>query len=208
MKTWQQRGKFGTFMLACRISYRLVMSPAVYPRHSTSFRLVYFNPLMIPLVILNFVNFGIRASLLHPDVLSAHCRCRGCSLLCAIRFERCHRAELLCRCRGLYMSPLCGQANGPQYCNASQLLAWDCLVCENSWARGMNVTSIITNTTSFALSCCSDAFGNLRSDTHAYIGVSATKKIVLAFRGTHDLHEFITDLDFVKVRSLSDLSGT
>jgi len=71
---------------------------------------------------------------------------------------------------------------GAAYCNASQLFAWDCLVCKNSWSDNFQVVSIITNTT---------------TDTHAYTGVnSRTKQVVLSFRGTHDIHEFITDLDF------------
>jgi len=65
------------------------------------------------------------------------------------------------------------------------LEAWDCLVCENTWARGFKVLSIIANAS---------------RDTYGYVGVSATNKIVVAFQGSSNIGQWITDLTFVQTQ--------
>jgi hypothetical protein len=71
------------------------------------------------------------------------------------------------------------------YCSESSLMKWDCKFCKDKGTAGFNIT---------------DYFDNKLSDTIGYVGYNhKNKEVVVAFRGSRDLMNWITDLEFWKV---------
>jgi hypothetical protein len=71
------------------------------------------------------------------------------------------------------------------YCSAPSLTAWNCTPCEQPEIAGFSVSRIVLGT---------------KSQTQAFVGSDAND-IVVSFRGTDNLENWIKDLDFPRVTS-------